>query len=269
MFKGFNIPYPMYTVVLPQTPYEINVRSFAIEDEEFLKGSLLTPNKISGHLNKSIYTCMDEDIKKEEFPTIKDFQKKVSLKDRFALLYGLLHISYKDIRNYDITCKFCGKKYPLTISASDTFNMNKYSGKGNILDKTVKVSLEIFKGVTLYIKQPSLQDEEDSFLTFGYSNDVYKSDIVTEIMIIDKFEQETEEGKKVVYKDREDIYWAYKSLPSLDKRLVHKKYKEEFGQYEVSLKVKSSCTYKECPGHGEEDGVDIDIVDALFRALYE
>ena len=45
MFQGFNIAYPEYEVITPQTKRSYHVRSLSVQEEEKLKASLLTPSK--------------------------------------------------------------------------------------------------------------------------------------------------------------------------------------------------------------------------------
>jgi len=259
-FKGFNLKYPEYEVITPQTGNSFTVRSLNVQEEEHLKGSLMTPQKITNHLNKCIYEAL---VKKP--PTIKDFDsfmKGTTLKDRDALLYGLYHISYGEIRDYDITCSSCRKDYPVTVQASDTFTFNQYPGKG-VLTKITKVDLPVSTGVSAYVRQPTLADEAEVMRSVG-SRPNATNEIVTETLIIAKFEDESTEAKSAtVYDDRADILDAYLTLPARDKRAIYKEYSENFGKYGIELKMKSYCQH--C---GEEEVVDIDLVSAFFRVLY-
>ena len=106
MFKGFNLKYPEYEVITPQTKLSFTIRSLNVQEEERLKGSLLTPQKITEHLNKCLYESLIS--KPEVVKDFKTFLENVTLKDRDALLYGLYHITYEEIRNYDIKCSFIG-----------------------------------------------------------------------------------------------------------------------------------------------------------------
>ncbi len=259
-FKGFDLKYPEYEVVTPQTNLSFNVRTLNVQEEERLKGSLITPHRVTEHLNKCIYEAI---VKKPS--SVKDFQsflRLCSLKDRDALLYGLYHITYEDIRNYDITCASCRKEYPVTIQASETFNFNKYPGK-DILKKRVNVPLKISKGITAVIKQPSLMDEVNAVKELA-SRPGSSIEVITETLIIDRFLQDIEEKTQPLqYKDRTDILDAYLTLPAKDKRSIHDQYQEEFGQYAVDLKMRSFCNH--C---GHEEVADIDLVSQFFRMVY-
>ena len=264
MFTGFNLNYPEYEVITPQTKLSFNVRSINVQEEENLKGSLMTPTKITEHLNKCIFNSI---VKKPD--SIKDFDaflRTVTLKDRDALLYGLFHITYEDIRNYEVKCGNgnCGKDYPVTVKASSTFNYNVYTEKDNILTKKIKVDLPKSKGVSAIIKQPSLFDETTALRELS-QRPGSSTDIIVETLVIEKFEQDIpEQATPTSYTERTDIIDAYMTLPAKDKREIHEKYMENFGKFAIELKMKSFC-----PACGNEEEIDIDLVENFFRAIYQ
>jgi hypothetical protein len=220
----------------------------------------MTPSKIIEHLNKSIYETLVK--KPDTIKEYKDFLKLVTLKDRDTLLYGLYHITYEDIRNYDIKCKNCKKDFSVTVSASDTFNFNPYPGE-DILTKRIKVTLPKSVGVYAYIKQPTLDDEMESIKNMS-ARPGLTMDIITETLIIEKFEQDIEASiEPRIINTRIDVIDAYRSLPAKDKREIHEKFNEEFGQFETSLKMKVFCQH--C---GTEDIITLDLVDNFFRMVY-
>jgi hypothetical protein len=259
-FTGFNLSYPEYEVTTPHTKLTFNVRSLNVSEEEKMKGSLVSPNKITEHLNKCIYETL---VKKPA--AVKDFEtflRMCTLKDRDALLYGLYHITYEEVRNYDISCSTCNKQYPVTIQASDTFNFNMYPDK-NVLKKEIKIPLPVSKGITAIIRQPSLWDEMDAIKRLS-SRPGSSIELITETLIVNAFEQEAIEDKKsVLYNERVDILDAYLTLPARDKRIIHKTYQEEFGKFGVDLKMKTFC-----PHCSAEEDVDIDLVSQFFRMVY-
>jgi len=260
MFIGFNVPLPEYEVLTPQTHLSFNVRSLNVQEEERLKGSLMTPTKITEHLNKCIYEAI---VKKPEGITeFKHFLQKLTIKDRDSLLYGLYHITYEDIRNYDVKCSNCRKDFPVTVKASDTFNFNAYPDN-DILLKRVKVDLPKTKGVTAWIKQPTLEDELTSIKSLS-SRPGTTMDIITETLIIEKFEQDKENSTEpIIISERIDVIDAYRSLPAKDKRNIYEKYNEEFGKYGIELKMQTFCQH--C---GNEEVVSIDLVENFFRMVY-
>lgn len=259
-FTGFNVKYPEYEIITPQTHASFTVRSLNVQEEERLKGSLLTPTKITEHLNKCIYEAIIN--KPESIKEFKHFLQFVTLKDRDTLLYGLYHITYEDIRNYDVKCRTCRKDFPITVKASETFNFTPYP-ETDILLKKVQIPLEKTSGVSVWIKQPTLEDESESIKKMS-SRPGTTLDIITETLIIEKFEQDIEKKTEpLVISDRLDIVDAYRSLPARDKRIIYEKYNEEFGKYGIELKMRTFCQH--C---GNEEVVDIDLVENFFRMVY-
>jgi hypothetical protein len=259
-FTGFQVQYPEYEVITPQTKQSFTLRSLNVSEEERLKGSLVTPNKIADHLNSCIYQAI---IKKPaEITNLDSFLHAVTLKDRDALLYGLYHITYEEIRNYQLKCGECSHEYSATVQASSTFNFNAYQGD-NIISERPSFELPVTKGVFVTLKQPTLHDEAVGIKSLG-NRPGSTLELITETLIIESFEQDVPERKDpIVYKDRVDIIDAYLSLPAKDKREIFKQYSEKFGQYGVDLKMKSACT--SC---GHEAIHTIDLVESFFRALY-
>ena len=47
MFRGFNLKYPEYEVITPQTKRSFTLRSLNVSEEENMKGSMMTPLKIT------------------------------------------------------------------------------------------------------------------------------------------------------------------------------------------------------------------------------
>lgn len=254
MFTGFDVKYPDYEVLTPHTGLSYKLRSMNVQEEERLKGSLITAAKVTEHLNKCIYESLTS--KPKHIKDFDSFLESTTLKDRDALIYALYHVTYEEIRNYDITCGTCGKGYAVTIEASSTFNSIPYPDD-DILSKRIKVKLPVTKGVDVYLKQPTLADEFTIVKSLS-ARPGSSIDIITEMLVIEKFVQgETE------YTEDVDILDAYMTLPSRDKRKITDEYADNFGKYGIELKMKSSCRH--C---GEEEVVDIDIVAQFFRALY-
>lgn len=259
-FTGFDVKLPEYEVICPHTKFSFNMRSLNVQEEERMKGSFITPAKITDHLNKCIYDSISK--KPAEIKDFNEFLRLLTLKDRDSLLFGLFHITYEEIRNYEIRCSSCKKEYPVTIKASDTFNYTEYPND-NILSQRIKVDLPINKGVVAIIKQPSLFDETTALKELS-NRPGTSVDLIIETLIIEKFEQDVTSSKKpIIYSDRIDIIDAYLSLAARDKRIIHDQYLESFGKYGIELKMK---TY--CPSCGNEEEVIIDLVENFFRSVY-
>lgn len=260
MFTGFNIKYPEYEVITPQTHQSYTVRSLNVQEEEKLKGSLITPSKVTEHLNKCIYETIVK--KPENIVDFKAFLMHTTLKDRDALLYGLYHVTYEEIRNYDVRCSQCKKEYQVTAIASSMFNFNSYPGE-DIIGKRVKVDLPVYKGISVFIKQPTLEDEDAAFRSLSSYPGITNETII-ETLIIDRIEQDNIVSKEPLsITDRSDIIDAFRSLPARDKRSIYERYAEEFGNFGISLKMKSFCSH--C---GFEEVMTIDLVDNFFRMVY-
>lgn len=259
-FTGFGIQYPEYEVITPQTRKSYNLRSLSVQEEERLKGSMITPSKITEHLNDCIFKSLTN--KPDEVTDFETFLKSVTIRDRDALLYGLYHVTYEEIRNYEVGCTKCGHKYDVTVQASNTFNFNAYP-KDTILSDRVNVELPVSKGVTVSVRQPTLFDEIYNIKQLS-NRPGSTIELITETLIIEKFSAEVESSTEPkVYDDRVDIIDAYLSLPARDKRAIYQAYTESFGQYGIILKMQSECT--SC---GNTDENDIDLVESFFRSLF-
>jgi len=261
MFTGFNVKLPEYEVVTPQTHLSFTVRTLTVSEEEHMKASLVTPIKVTEHLNRCIWNSIVS--KPENITDYNSFLKSVTMKDREALLYGLYHITYGEVRNYFVICSQseCKNKYPVTVSVSSTFNFNPYPDK-DILTKTCRVELPVTKGVYVSVKQPTLFDEITSMRDL--SSGEFNSDMVSSTLVVQSFEQDSSLSKNPVsYTDRKDIIEAYRSLPAKDRKVIHSTYYEQFGQYGMSLKMKSVC-----PKCSSTEVVDIELVEQFFRMVF-
>jgi hypothetical protein len=259
-FRGFNVKYPEYEIITPQTKLSFTLRSLNVQEEENLKGSYLTSTKMSEHLNKCLYDVL---VKKPD--SIKDydsFLRNVTIKDREALLYGLFHITYEDVRNYEVNCPSCDREFPITVKMSETFNFTEYPGN-DVLTARKSVELPKTKGVFVTIKQPTLFDEITAMKQLS-SRPSSTLDAISETLIIDKFEQTPEESiSPTEFTDKEDIIDAYLMLPAKDKRTIFNTYMDNFGKYGIELKMKYDCA--SC---GATNVYNIELVGNFFRAMH-
>lgn len=259
-FKGFNVKYPEYEVITPQTKQSFTLRNLNVQEEERMKGSMMTPIKVTEHLNTCIYDAIVK--KPDKITDFTSFLKNVTLKDREALLYGLYSATYEDIRNYQVKCISCKSEYPVTIKASDTFNFTMYPDD-DILTKTITLDLPKTSGVSVFIRQPTLFEEMKVIKNMS-SRPGSTMDLIIETLTISKFvDNNNPNSDENVYEDRADIMDAYLTLSPIDKRFISDKYYEEFGKYSIELKMKSYC-----PKCSTEDLIDIDLVENFFRELY-
>lgn len=262
VFTGFNIKYPEYSVITPQTLKEFTVRSLTVDEEEQLKGSLLTPNKLADHLNQVIYQCVVK--KPEEIKTYEDFLNNITIKDRDALMYGLYHVTYKDIHNYDVTCIQCERVNPVKINFLKSFKAEMWPKDAeSVMEKEISVNFEIANNITAVIKQPKLIDETNLLKEIAFSTEDVR-DLSLQLLIIDRFEMDRPDAKTpAAIRERDNILKGYKQLPSTDRKLIDKAYEQNFGKYGVDILTKVRCQ-----GCGNEEEVSIDLVRQFFRAIY-
>lgn len=261
IFTGFKIPYPEYLVITPQTVQEFTIRSLTVQEEETLKASMLTPNKLPDHLNSVIYSCLVK--KPETIKTFDDFLNNITIKDRDALMYGLYHVTYKDIHNYDVTCSACNNINPVKINFLKSMKANLWPNKDSVLKKEVKVPLEIAKSISAIVVQPKLIDESVMIKENAFATDAVR-DMYMDLLTIKRFEIDVPESKAPdTIEDRENILLGYKQLPSTDRKLIDKAYAENFGIY--NLNVQSIVRCQKC---GSEEEVIIDLVRQFFRSIY-
>lgn len=259
-FVGFNIKYPEYEVITPQTKNSFTVRTLTVSEEEHLKASFLSNAKLSDHLNRCIYSLL---IKKPKGITdYASFMAKTTIRDREALLYGIYHITYDELRIYNVQCsnQQCGKSYDITVNVSDTLFINSYNGDEDILTKRIAIDdLPNTPGVVVYIKQPTLSDEEIAGKIMGD----YPSSLIAKSLIIDRFEMalpEVGEIKKI--EDRIEILDGFNSLTPRAKKLIMETYNTNFGEYGIELKNNSTCPH--CQNMQTNE---VDLVGQFFQMV--
>lgn len=264
IFNGFQIEYPEYSVITPHTLLEFSIRTLTVSEEEKLKGSLLTPNKLAGHLNEVIFNCLCK--KPDSIKTYQDFLNKLTIKDRDALMYGLYHVTYKDIHNYDVECSQCQFINSVKINFEKGFRATlwpKDTEKG-ALDTEIPVKLNVAKNVTAIVKQPKLIDEDQLLKDTAFMSEETR-DMNLQLLIISRFEIDRPEAKTAdKIEDRDNIFKGYNQLPSTDRKLIDKAYVDNFGKYGVDVVSKVRC--QKC---SHETDVTIDLVRQFFRAMYE
>jgi len=264
-FKGFHYQLPEYEAITPQTHQSYHFTTLNVRGEERFKGSLMTPLKLTEHLNRCLYDSISK--KPETIKNYSDFLNNTTLKDRECLIYALYHVSYEEVRNYEEVCPYCEHKHQITVNISDTFNFNPYPKK-DVLTKRVKVNLPKLKNVSVYVKQPTLNDEIVALKTLG-SRPGSNIEVITKTLVIEKIEECVQDKgvnskEPLMYTDKVDILDAYMEMPSKDRRAISEAYDENFGKYGIELKVK--CV---CPKCEETDDTNIDLVQQFFRVLYE
>jgi len=270
VFPGFSLKHPEYQVIVPQTLGEYTVRSLVVSEEQALKGTLASPRKIPEHLNRILWETIIS--KPDHIRTFDDFLKNVTVKDRDALVYGLYHVTYKDVSNYELVCSKCQKKSQVSFSLNSIFSMDAWPGQKNeILQKRIEIPLEsVEPKASIIIKQPVLLDEKNIL-----DNMLFQSDSMLELgmemLIIDciKIMIPNPDGTIVAenfmeIKAPDQLIKAYKTLPAKDRKAIQKAYMENFAKYGIQLKVTSTCQ-----GCNTTSDIDVDLGTQFFRAIYE
>jgi hypothetical protein len=262
VFSGFDIKYPEYSVVTPQTKLEFSIRSLTVSEEEKLKSSLLTANKLAEHLNEVIWECIVK--KPDDIKTYDDFLNKVTIKDRDALMYGLYHVTYKDIHNYDVSCVQCEHVNSIKVNFLKSIKISMWDKEEAIIGKTADAQFIIAEKIKAIIKQPLLRDEYNLLKETAFTSEEIR-DLNMQLLMIDRFEITKDGTKKPqTVEDRNNIIKGYKQLPSTDKKIIEKTYREEFGKYEIDI-----VTVVRCQKCGHEEEISIDLVKQFFRSIYE
>lgn len=262
VFTGFQQPFPEYEVITPQSHQSFKVRTLTVQEEEKLKGSYVTPLKITELLNRCIYDVTTE--APDDITSFDEFLKNVTLRDREALLFGVHHISYEEIRNYDVPCTNpnCQHVNSVTVNASDIFDVIPFP-ENDVLSKRVDHQLEVFKKIRVKLKQPTLYDEIHGLKNLGARPGTTNDQIISILPIVGIYEEDDDGNVVQQFEDKEDILDAYKSLPSKDKKSINKKYTDEFGQYGITLKMRMTC--QQC---SQERVANVDIVENFFSMVY-
>lgn len=277
VFDGFGVEYPEYEVITPQSKQSYTIRTLTTEEEDVLKGSSISPSKLSRHVTDVLWKCIVK--KPESIKTYDDFISNVTLKDRDALLYGLYVASYKEIQKYNIICNDITCKFKNTVNINIEKGLNgkfwdpsekfEFEGKeiqrDNITKFRLSLTMPTFGHVTCVIKAPTIKDE----LSITESDSFSDTEDINERMataMIDKFIIGALKNKpeEETFTQRSNIEKIYKKLPSKDKKYIVSSFNEVFKEYQVYVESIVKC--QKC---GKEQKVVLNIADEFFRALYE
>jgi len=261
----FEIKYPEYSVITPQTLNEYTVRSLKVGEEESLKASLMTPTALTQHLNKVLFTCLVK--KPDTINSIDDFLKLNTVADREAIMYALYHVTYKDKHSYDVTCQKCEHVNSVKVDFSKSFSMKAWAENDSVLTKEVEVPLEMASSVVAIIKQPTLLDEQTLIESLKFSSEEEREKQLA-LLPITRFEidignSDVKSNGRDRIKDRMNIKSIYNDLPAPDRLLIEKSYEENFGRYSMELKTIVRC--EKCQ---YENNTVIDLVRQFFRAIF-
>ena len=192
-FATLNVKFPEYEVLTPQRRQTFSLRSMTVSEEEVLKGSILTPLTVSEHLAEVLWQCI---IKKpDDIQTYEDFLKKVTLRDRDCLVYGLFIATYKNTQGFSITCPKCNRKNKVKIDMEAGFNFQTWDKDIDCINFKHTIDLEILSGVKCVIKAPVIGEEIDVTKKSAQMSEKDAS-IMTDLLMIDHFEFPLPESEK-------------------------------------------------------------------------
>lgn len=259
-FQGFAPVYPEYEVLTPQTLITLTLRSMTVQEEESLKGSMVNRRQTPTLINKAIYNALVNN----PYGSYENFLKKVTIRDRDALLYGLYHVTYKDIQNYEIQCPECETPYTVKVDLNKIFKMHAYHGEPNqILTEKFTVPLETVQNAIAVIKQPTLEDENNMLSDMLFQSDK-NIEMGIEMLIIDRFIGDPDGRTPVHVESRADIFKAYSTMLPKDRKTINRTYMQQFGKYAIDLTMQCTCT--NCSHH---HNVRLDLLTQFFRSLFE
>ena len=263
MFNGFRSKYPEFEVITPQRKQSFTVRTMTVNEEENLKGSLLTPLTVPEHLAQVLWTCICK--KPDYIKTYDDFINNVTLRDRDALIYGLYVATYKDIQNFTITCRECDKQTKVKVNMDKSASFDVWpDDKGDIMKYHEKIELEITQGVDCYLKVPTMADEIEISRQAMKMTEKMAS-LATDSLMIEKFvihgtaENPTPDE---IIKEKNNIVTGYTTLPAKDRKTIDAKYRDVYDTKRMTVMTEFKC---EC---GNVQKVPIDITRQFFLALY-
>lgn len=269
IFTGFNIQYPEYEIITPQSGRRYTLRTMTVGEEEILKGSMMTPITVADHLAQVIWKCIVK--RPDDIKSYEDFINKTTLKDRDALIIGLHLISYGDIEKYSVVCDQCDYNNLVNVNIAESMNFvawDKFDENNELVDcisHRHTLPLAVFKGVNAILKIPTMAEEIELNKKAQYMSDKTTSAMMN-LLMIDKFTVDATpknpNGDSLT--DRNVILSAYNSLPAKDKALINKTYQDEYDKYKAVVEVTIRCG--QC---GKERKVLIDLTQQFFRSLYQ
>lgn len=126
IFRGFQIDYPEYTVVLPQTGMTYGVRSLNVSEVTKLKGSNATPTKATDIINRVLWGAIVN--KPSDVRNYNDFLEMTTLIDREALMYALFITTFGETQEFKLGCNSCGTVFDLKFDYTEMFKITPFPG---------------------------------------------------------------------------------------------------------------------------------------------
>ena len=163
IFKGFNIEYPSYSVITPQSGETFDVRCLTVSEVNELKHAGIIPSRASTVLNSVIWKAIKS--KPDHIKTFEDFLNYVTINDRASIVYGIYHSTFGDIKEFSLTCSSCGNTTPpnMKFSLDKMVRFNPYPQSPNF--QSSQKMAEAIEGTTEdqkeFLKQEGVKYVED------------------------------------------------------------------------------------------------------------
>jgi len=123
-FKGFNISYPTYTIITPQTGDQYGVRCLTVAEFNELRHSQLSTAKAATIINDIIWKVITK--KPDHINNFKSFLANTTLIDRTALVYGVYNSTFGNDKEFGVSCQKCGNDQQIKFQLSNIFKSNPY-----------------------------------------------------------------------------------------------------------------------------------------------
>lgn len=124
VFKGFNISYPSYTVITPQTGDQYSVRCLTVSELNELRHSQLTSTKAATVINDMVWKAITE--KPEHVTNFKSFLNSTSLLDRVSIVYAVYNSTFGNEKEFQVTCNNCNHQQKIKFNLNDIFKITPY-----------------------------------------------------------------------------------------------------------------------------------------------
>ena len=142
------------------------------------------------------------------------------------------------------------------------FGKSELDNPDSILRKEFSIVLPV-SGITMVLMQPTIDDENNILgsVPFAGKDSIKK---LNDTLIIKRFEvyENGASRPKEVITDREEIFFTYGKLVPRDTKVMNKAFRENFGQYRISLEKKWKCI--NCD---HENSLGVEIVSYFFRMV--
>ena len=127
MFVKFDIDFPEYTIITPQTGFVFGVKGLTVAETDKLKNSITNPAQATEVINQTLFSALQ--TKPSNIKTYEDFVKLTTLRDRESLIYGMYISTYDEfIDNLSVDCSDCGHSNKIRPYLPDCLELTPWLG---------------------------------------------------------------------------------------------------------------------------------------------